>query len=108
MEGDDGGQGADGVVGRGGGGAHRGEGRRRGGRREEEATGSERGEHVDVHRHSLPPHSALVVRDGDVERGDERVAGDSECEVEGGQGGMHDEGGEGLASRGPMTGVVFY
>ena len=61
----------------------------RGGRGEEEAAGSERGEHVDVHCHSLPPHSALVVRDGDVERGDERVTGDSESGVERGKGGVH-------------------
>ena len=90
MKGGDGGEGADGEEGVGG--SHRGEGGRRGGGGEEEATGSERGEHVDVHCHSLPPHSALVVRDGDVERGDERVTGDSECEVKGGEGGVHDEG----------------
>ena len=82
MKGSDGTKGADGEEG--GGGSHRGEGGGGGQGGEDEATGSERGEHVDVHCHSLPPHSTLVVRDGDVKRGDERVTGDSECEVEGG------------------------
>jgi hypothetical protein len=80
----DGGEGADGVQGGGGGESHRGEGRRGGGGGGEEATGSERGEHVDVHCHSLPPHSAFVVRDGDVKRGDERMTGNCECGVKGG------------------------
>jgi hypothetical protein len=77
----DGGEGADGERGEGSG-SHRGEGRGRRSGRKEDATRSERGEHIDIHCHSLPPHSTLVVRDGDVKRGDERVTGDSECEVE--------------------------
>jgi hypothetical protein len=76
-------EGADGVEG--GSGSHRGEGRRRRGGRGEEATRSERGEHIDVHRHPLTPHPTLIVRDGDMERGDERVARDSERVVESGK-----------------------
>ena len=87
VKGGDGTEGADGV-GRGGE-SHRGEGRRGGRGGEEEATRSERGEHIDVHCHSLSPHSTCVVRDGDVKRGDERVTGDSECGVKGGEGGVH-------------------
>ena len=101
----DGGEGADGVGG--GRGSHRGEGRRRRGRRKEDATRSERGEHIDVHRHSFPPHSTLVVRDGDVKRGDERVTRDSECGVEGGEEGMHEVGLEGGGGKGREGGLGY-
>jgi hypothetical protein len=84
VKGSDGGEGADGERGKGWG-SHRGEGRGGRGGREEDATRSERGEHIDVHCHSLPSHSTLVVRDGEVKRGDERVTRDSECEVERGE-----------------------
>jgi hypothetical protein len=98
----DGREGAD-SVGEGGE-AHRGEGGRGRGGGEEEATGSERGEHVDVHHHSLPSHSALVVRDGDVERGDERVTGDGERGVKGGERGVHVGGGRGEGRGGGVGG----
>ena len=45
------------------------------------------------HRQSLPPQPVSVVRDGDMDRGDERRGGDSEGSVEGGEeGDVHDRG----------------
>ena len=112
VKGCDGREGADSERGEGGG-SHRGEGRGGRGGREEDATRSERGEHIDVHCHPLSSHSTLVVRDGDVKRGDKRVTRDSECEVERGEKGVHvgamvGVGGlGGVPGPGGLLGVVF-
>lgn len=52
---------------------------------------SDSGHPRDLHRQPLPPQSMSVVRDGDMERGDERRTRECEGSVEGGEeGGVHD------------------
>ena len=56
---------------------------------------SDSGELRYLHRQSLPPQPMSVVRDGDMDGGDERRRGDSEGSVEGGEeGDVHDRGGK--------------